>query len=69
MPATRRHLRSFHPLCQGLGFGHKHFVNNEQGYCWNGQASAPPVFEIAVKRAGVTLHRRANKVLNRTPKS
>jgi hypothetical protein len=42
------------PWFSGWGFGHKHFVNNDQGYCWDGKPIPPTVFEIAVKGGALT---------------
>src|SRR5262249_42460300 len=45
-----RHVRG----CRGWGFGHKAFVDDDQGYSWAGKAIPPTVFEIAVKRGELT---------------
>lgn len=42
------------PWFAGWGFGHIHFGNNAQGYCWNGVRVPPCVFEIAVKSGKLT---------------
>ncbi|MBL8794998.1 MAG: hypothetical protein JNM56_13900, partial [Planctomycetia bacterium] len=42
------------PWCRGWGFGHRAFVNNGQGYCWDGKPIPPTVFEIAVKPGRLT---------------
>jgi hypothetical protein len=42
------------PWCAGWGFGHIHFKANVQGYCWDGKPIQPCVFEIAVKKEGLT---------------
>jgi len=42
------------PWCAGWGFGHIHFRADVQGYCWDGKPIQPCVFEIAVKKEGLT---------------
>lgn len=43
-----------HNDCSGWGFGHIAWVDNRQGYCWNGQVIHPAVLEIAVKSGQLT---------------
>jgi hypothetical protein len=38
----------------GWGFGHIHFVGDDQGYSWQGRPLPPTVFEIAVKTTELT---------------
>src|SRR5262249_28413391 len=42
------------PWQRGWGFGHLHFVNNAQGYCWAGKNVPATVFEIAVTAGPLT---------------
>jgi hypothetical protein len=42
------------PWQRGWGFGHKNWVNDGQGYCWDGKTIPPTVFEIAVKPGDLT---------------
>lgn len=44
----------FLPWCRGWGFGHLHFINNIQGFSWDGKPVPPCVLEIAVKAGDLT---------------
>jgi hypothetical protein len=44
----------FIPFHTGWGFGHKHWLNDGQGYCWDGKSIPATVFEIAVKPGDLT---------------
>jgi hypothetical protein len=54
------------PWYAGWGFGHLHFVNNTQGYCWAGQSISRTTFEIAVS-AGPLTEFETGSLLERAP--